>query len=58
MADSPVTACPQSLLLPEGIQVQFPIDPFSKRCLLDGLDDLGYILKFSDRIAEYEQKNR
>jgi len=57
-AEVTVDLASQSLLLPEGIQVQFPIDPFSKRCLLDGLDDLGYILKFSDRIAEYEQKNR
>ncbi len=44
----------QSLLLPDGTSAQFPIDPFSKKCLLEGLDDLGYILTFLDRISAYE----
>jgi 3-isopropylmalate/(R)-2-methylmalate dehydratase small subunit len=44
----------QSLVLPEGKAVIFPIDPYSKKCLLDGLDDLGYLLSFSERIAAYE----
>ena len=44
----------QSLLLPGGKAVIFPIDPYSKKCLLEGLDDLGYLLSFSDRIAAYE----
>ncbi|OGO67011.1 MAG: 3-isopropylmalate dehydratase small subunit [Chloroflexi bacterium RBG_19FT_COMBO_62_14] len=34
--------------------VQFEIDPFARRCLLDGVDQLGYLLKHVDRIAEYE----
>ena len=44
----------QTLTLPEGRTVTFPIDEFSKTCLLDGVDELGYILTFADRIAEYE----
>jgi 3-isopropylmalate/(R)-2-methylmalate dehydratase small subunit len=44
----------QSLILPGGQTVTFPIDPYSKKCLLEGLDDLGYLLSFSDRIAAYE----
>jgi 3-isopropylmalate/(R)-2-methylmalate dehydratase small subunit len=44
----------QSLVLPGGQAVTFPIDPYSKKCLLEGLDDLGYLLSFSDRIAAYE----
>jgi 3-isopropylmalate/(R)-2-methylmalate dehydratase small subunit len=44
----------QSLILPGGRTVTFPIDPYSKKCLLEGLDDLGYLLSFSDRIAAYE----
>jgi 3-isopropylmalate/(R)-2-methylmalate dehydratase small subunit len=44
----------QSLLLPGGEAVVFPVDPYSKKCLLEGLDDLGYLLSFSDRIASYE----
>jgi 3-isopropylmalate/(R)-2-methylmalate dehydratase small subunit len=45
----------QSLLLPDGTSVEFPIDPFSKKCLLEGVDDLGYLLAQADRIALYEQ---
>ena len=44
----------QSLLVPGGKAVVFTIDPYSKECLLEGLDDLGYLLSFSDRIAAYE----
>ncbi len=35
--------------------VAFPIDAFSKRCLLDGLDQLGYLQSFDERITEYEK---
>lgn len=45
----------QALLLPGGESVPFPIDPYSKKCLLQGLDDLGYLLSFSAKIAEYEK---
>jgi 3-isopropylmalate/(R)-2-methylmalate dehydratase small subunit len=44
----------QALGIPGGAEVQFPIDPFSKRCLLDGVDELGYLLKFSGQISAYE----
>jgi len=32
----------------------FPIDNFSKTCLLNGVDELGYIQGFEKQIAEYE----
>lgn len=32
----------------------FPIDPFAKRCLLEGVDPLGYLLLLEDQIAAYE----
>jgi 3-isopropylmalate/(R)-2-methylmalate dehydratase small subunit len=35
----------QTVTLPDGRKVEFPIDPFSKHCLLEGVDELGYILK-------------
>ena len=31
----------QTVALPDGSRVEFPIDPFSWRCLLDGVDELG-----------------
>lgn len=47
----------QTLQLPDGRQVNFPIDAFSKSCLLDGFDQLGYLLNQAPKIAEYEQAN-
>jgi 3-isopropylmalate/(R)-2-methylmalate dehydratase small subunit len=44
----------QSIRLPDGTTRGFPIDPFSKACLLNGTDELGYLLRFEDRIAAYE----
>ncbi len=43
------------LHLPDGRQVTFPIDEFSKTCLLEGIDQLGYLLKNEEHIAAYEQ---
>jgi 3-isopropylmalate/(R)-2-methylmalate dehydratase small subunit len=44
----------QILTLPDGTAVDFPIDAFSKHCLLEGVDELGYILKQDAAIAAYE----
>ncbi len=44
----------QTLTLPDGRAVSFPIDSFSKTCLLEGIDQLGYLLKQAERIAAYE----
>jgi 3-isopropylmalate/(R)-2-methylmalate dehydratase small subunit len=44
----------QSVALPDGRKVEFPIDRFSKHCLLEGVDELGYILKNEAAIAAYE----
>jgi 3-isopropylmalate/(R)-2-methylmalate dehydratase small subunit len=47
----------QSLTLPDGRKVTFPIDGFSKSCLLNGVDELGYILGFEKQIVAYEKQN-
>jgi 3-isopropylmalate/(R)-2-methylmalate dehydratase small subunit len=44
----------QTLTLPDGTAVQFPVDAFSKHCLLQGVDELGYILQQQDAIAKFE----
>jgi 3-isopropylmalate/(R)-2-methylmalate dehydratase small subunit len=44
----------QTVALPDGRKVEFPIDPFSRHCLLEGVDELGYILKNEAAIAAYE----
>jgi 3-isopropylmalate/(R)-2-methylmalate dehydratase small subunit len=44
----------QLLTLPDGSTTTFPIDPFAQHCLLNGIDQLGYILSFDDKIRAYE----
>ena len=44
----------QSLILPDGRRVTFPIDAFSKVCMLEGLDQLGYLLKHEPAIKAFE----
>ena len=41
--------------LPGGQFVEFPIDPFARKCLLEGVDQLGYIQAFEDQINNYER---
>jgi 3-isopropylmalate/(R)-2-methylmalate dehydratase small subunit len=47
----------QTLTFPDGESVTFPIDPFSKTCLLEGVDQLGYLLKRESQITHFEQLN-
>lgn len=44
----------QTLHLPSGESVEFPVDPFAKYCLLNGVDELGYLLKHEADIAAWE----
>jgi len=53
-AELRVDLASQTLTLPGGRTVTFPIDGFSKTCLLKGTDELGYLLSFSEKIADYE----
>ena len=46
----------QTLTLPSGQTVAFPIDSFSKACLLNGTDELGYILSFDAQISKFEKE--
>lgn len=44
----------QTLTLPDGRTVTFPIDGFSKHCLLNGIDQMGYLLEMSDDTESFE----
>ena len=44
----------QLLILPDEETVEFAIDGFSKVCLLNGTDELGYLLGMETQIAAYE----
>ncbi len=47
----------QTLTLPDDKKVEFEIDPFSKNCLLQGIDQLGYLQKHGERVANYEKSH-
>ena len=46
----------QSVTGLDGLEATFPLDAFSKHCLLEGLDQLGYLLSFDEQITRHEQQ--
>jgi 3-isopropylmalate/(R)-2-methylmalate dehydratase small subunit len=46
----------QEIRGPDGGCIQFEIDPFRKRCLLEGLDNIGLTLEHAKSIAAYEER--
>ena len=47
----------QTLALPDGRDVSFPLDGFSKYCLLNGVDQLGYLLNLEESVQNFENSN-
>jgi len=50
-----VEAC--ELALADGSRVAFPLDGFARRCLLDGMDQLDFLLRQDEAIASYESSS-
>ncbi|MGD0037866.1 MAG: 3-isopropylmalate dehydratase small subunit [Bacteroidota bacterium] len=46
----------QQIVFPSEKNASFPIDSFSKFCLLNGVDELEYLRRFSKEIEQYEAK--
>ena len=47
----------QTVTAPDGSQHAFQVDPFSRKCLLDGMDELDYTHTLGERIAEFERRH-
>jgi len=45
----------QYIALPDGGRIGFQLEPFARHCLLNGVDQLGYLLQNEKAIAHYEQ---
>ena len=45
-----------TLTLPTGVSVKFPIAPFPKYCLVNGVDELGFLLSKDAEISAYERR--
>ncbi len=48
----------QELFFPDQSSVKFQVDPFSRTCLMNGVDELGYLLTFLDKIVDYESQKQ
>ncbi len=46
----------QTITGPDGGEITFDIDSFRKKCLLEGLDDIGLTMARADKIAAYEER--
>jgi len=53
-AELTIDLASQTIRTPDGHAVSFAIDGFAKTCLLNGVDELGYLMNMEDRIAAYE----
>jgi 3-isopropylmalate/(R)-2-methylmalate dehydratase small subunit len=54
-AEVVVDVAAREVQLPGGKSVEFPIDGFSRYCLLNGVDQLGYLLQQREAIRRFEQ---
>ena len=46
----------QEIRRPNGAVIKFEIDPFRKKCLIEGLDDIGLTMQKSNEIKKFEKK--
>jgi len=45
------------IVLADGTAEEFPIDAFSRKCLLQGVDQLGYLMSFADKVEAFEKQH-
>jgi 3-isopropylmalate/(R)-2-methylmalate dehydratase small subunit len=46
----------QAIELPDGGHIRFQLEPFARHCLLNGVDQLGFLLQQDNAITHYEQQ--
>ena len=45
-----------TLGLPDGTRIEFPIDAFARHCLLEGIDQLGFLKRQAPEITQFEEE--
>jgi 3-isopropylmalate/(R)-2-methylmalate dehydratase small subunit len=45
----------RTLELPTGLTVEFPLENFARYCLMNGVDELGFLLARNEQIEAYEK---
>jgi 3-isopropylmalate/(R)-2-methylmalate dehydratase small subunit len=56
-AEVTIDVASTTLTLPTGVSVKFPLEAFSRYCLLNGVDELGFLLDRRGGIEAYEQRS-
>jgi 3-isopropylmalate/(R)-2-methylmalate dehydratase small subunit len=51
-----ISLADKTLTLPDGTKATFPIDPFARYCLMNGVDELEFLLSQESAIAAFEAK--
>ncbi len=54
MRELTIDLAEQGVLLPDGTTIDFEIDPFAKRMILAGTDELGYLLSKDAELTAWE----
>ena len=54
-AEITIDVASSAITLPNGHEIEFPIDRFSRYCLLEGVDQLGFIRQHEDAITRFEE---
>lgn len=54
-AEVTIDVAASTLTLPTGERADWPLDAFSRYCLLEGIDSLGFLRKHADRIEAFER---
>lgn len=55
-AEVVISVADATLALPDGTVAPFPIDDFARYCLVEGVDQLGFLLQQEARIADFEKE--
>jgi len=45
----------RAVVLPDGRRAAFVLDPFARHCLVNGIDELGYLLSHRPEIEAWER---
>jgi len=57
-AEVTINVAETTLALPNGTRVKFPLEAFSRYCLLNGVDELGFLLDRRAQIEAYERQRQ
>jgi 3-isopropylmalate/(R)-2-methylmalate dehydratase small subunit len=55
-ADVTIDLDSTTLTLPTGVRARFPLEPFARYCLMNGVDELGFLLSKTPEIDAYERR--